>query len=159
MIDYIFPFPPSVNSLYFQGKNHGQKFLSKKGKDFKAAVKALYPNEATLTGNLEVKIYLYPPDSRSRDLDNYVKSTLDALTHIGAIEDDVQIKVILAQIGSKVDKYNKGFVYVVLDGYYLDEWINQVPKSLERHISEMDEKYFINRTKIYNKRFPPNEVI
>lgn len=38
-----------------------------------------------------VSILLYPPDRRVRDLDNYFKALLDALTHTNLWLDDSQI--------------------------------------------------------------------
>ena len=43
---------------------------------------------------LKVCIELYPPDRRVRDIDNVVKSTLDALCQCGIFVDDGQIDVL-----------------------------------------------------------------
>jgi crossover junction endodeoxyribonuclease RusA len=40
---------------------------------------------------LKVKVYLYPPDRRKRDIDNNMKSLLDAMEHAGVYENDSQI--------------------------------------------------------------------
>jgi crossover junction endodeoxyribonuclease RusA len=40
---------------------------------------------------LSVSILAYPPDRRKRDLDNVLKSLLDALMHAGVYSDDSQI--------------------------------------------------------------------
>jgi crossover junction endodeoxyribonuclease RusA len=45
-----------------------------------------------ITGDLMVTIEAFRPDERRRDLDNLLKSTLDALAHAGLYEDDSQIK-------------------------------------------------------------------
>jgi crossover junction endodeoxyribonuclease RusA len=45
-----------------------------------------------ITGDLKVTIEALRPDERRRDLDNLLKSTLDALAHAGLYEDDSQIK-------------------------------------------------------------------
>ncbi|NBW20709.1 MAG: RusA family crossover junction endodeoxyribonuclease [Caulobacteraceae bacterium] len=43
-------------------------------------------------GSVRVVIEAFPPDRRKRDLDNILKSLLDALTHAGVWEDDSQIE-------------------------------------------------------------------
>jgi crossover junction endodeoxyribonuclease RusA len=43
---------------------------------------------------LAVTIKLYPPDRRVRDIDNVVKSTLDALCQAGVFADDGQIDML-----------------------------------------------------------------
>ena len=43
---------------------------------------------------LIVTIEAYPPDKRKRDLDNILKSLLDALQHAGMYPDDSQIDVL-----------------------------------------------------------------
>jgi crossover junction endodeoxyribonuclease RusA len=45
-----------------------------------------------ITGDLMVTIEAFRPDERRRDLDNLLKSTLDALAHAGLYEDDSQIR-------------------------------------------------------------------
>lgn len=50
-------------------------------------------------GRLDVAIYAFPPDKRRRDLDNLLKSCLDALTHAGVWLDDSQIDVLQIRRG------------------------------------------------------------
>lgn len=89
------PFPPSINGYWraFKRGNICTQIISKKGRDYRLAVedKMFSYDYKTLYGKLQVEIDLYPPDKRKRDLDNYMKSTLDALTHVGIWEDDSQI--------------------------------------------------------------------
>lgn len=42
-------------------------------------------------GRLRVTVIAFPPDKRKRDLDNLLKSSLDAMTHAGVWMDDSQI--------------------------------------------------------------------
>jgi hypothetical protein len=44
-----------------------------------------------LSGPLDLRLELYPPDRRRRDCDNAQKPVLDALQHGGAYHDDSQI--------------------------------------------------------------------
>jgi len=85
------PYPPSVNHYWGQAGNH--RFIGKKGKEFRAQVMDAV-NEAgfsALEGRLAVHIALFPPDRRKRDVDNVLKSLLDACEHAGCYENDSQI--------------------------------------------------------------------
>jgi crossover junction endodeoxyribonuclease RusA len=85
------PYPPSVNHYWGQAGNH--RFIGKKGKEFRAQVMDAV-NEAgfsPLEGRLAVHIALFPPDKRKRDVDNVLKSLLDACEHAGCYENDSQI--------------------------------------------------------------------
>ena len=85
------PYPPSVNHYWGQAGNH--RFIGKKGKEFRAQVMDAV-NEAgiqPLEGRLAVHIALFPPDRRKRDVDNVLKSLLDACEHAGCYENDSQI--------------------------------------------------------------------
>lgn len=44
-----------------------------------------------LEGRLAVRIALFPPDYRKRDIDNVLKPLLDACEHAGCYENDSQI--------------------------------------------------------------------
>jgi crossover junction endodeoxyribonuclease RusA len=91
MITLKLPYPPSVN--HYWGQVGSRKFLGKKGKEFREAVFlcALNARHRVLNARLEVKVYLYPPDKRKRDIDNVLKSLLDALEHARVYENDSQI--------------------------------------------------------------------
>jgi crossover junction endodeoxyribonuclease RusA len=68
--------------------------LDKKVKPFREMVEE-YANEQipglTLDDRLFLEVYLFPPDNRKRDLDNYMKGLLDAATHARLWIDDSQI--------------------------------------------------------------------
>jgi crossover junction endodeoxyribonuclease RusA len=91
MITLKLPDPPSVHHDW--GQVGSRKFLGKKGKEFREAVFlcVLNARKGPLNGRLEVKVYLYPPDKRKRDVDNVLKSLLDALVHARVYENDSQI--------------------------------------------------------------------
>lgn len=96
MINITIPFPPSVNTYW--GFRGSQRFLTSRAKIFKQAVATEFVRagfEPLGSARLKVEIELYPPDKRIRDIDNVVKSTLDALCQTGIFDDDGQIDVLL----------------------------------------------------------------
>lgn len=91
MIQLELPYPPSVNHYWGQaGKN---RFIGKKGKEFRVAVAeaCLEAGIQTLEGRLSVHVALFPPDRRARDVDNVLKPLLDACEHAGCFVNDSQI--------------------------------------------------------------------
>ncbi len=92
MIVLELPYPPSVNSYY---RHVGNKTLiSREGRLFRAKVVSILAIEEIkqMEGPIQVAICLRTPDRRRRDVDNVLKSLLDALQHGGAYEDDSQIQ-------------------------------------------------------------------
>lgn len=98
MIEIFLPYPPSVNTYW--GFSGSRRFLTTKAKDFKTVTKARF-DDLGHTGlgkaRLSVSMTLHAPDKRVRDIDNVVKSTLDALCQAGAFEDDGQVDVLLVK--------------------------------------------------------------
>jgi crossover junction endodeoxyribonuclease RusA len=91
------PFPPSVNTYYrhiTMGKG-ARTLISAKDREYRDTVVGeccvAHLTNIHLGGRLAVKVTLYPPDRRKRDLDNFNKGLLDALTHAGIWGDDSQI--------------------------------------------------------------------
>ena len=87
------PWPPTVNSYYKVTRN-GQRYLDKKVVAFRKSVLDAVSQQApglTLDETLFVEVYLFPPDRRKRDVDNYMKGLLDALTEAEVWTDDVLI--------------------------------------------------------------------
>lgn len=84
--------PPSVNRYW---RNVGHRVLiSKAGRAYRLqTMERVQAARAAvrLPGRLSVHILAYPPDRRKRDLDNVLKSLLDALQHGGVYQDDSQI--------------------------------------------------------------------
>ena len=98
MIEIFLPYPPSVNTYW--GFSGSRRFLTTKAKDFKMVTKARFDASGYAgLGNarLSVSMTLHAPDKRVRDIDNVVKSTLDALCQAGAFEDDAQVDVLLVK--------------------------------------------------------------
>jgi crossover junction endodeoxyribonuclease RusA len=72
------------------------KYLTFKARQFRAEVSDIVTNcptgaPRTLLGRLGVLIELTPPTRRRLDIDNFCKSTVDALMHAGVFVDDEQI--------------------------------------------------------------------
>lgn len=106
MSDYEFelPFPPSINGYW---RNYGNRqIISKRGRIYrKNAIQAMALqnlNNRNISNRLEVTIILRPPTKAKRDIDNYAKASLDAITHSGFWVDDEQIDRLLVVRGEKV---------------------------------------------------------
>ena len=91
-ININLPWPPTVNS-YWRHATKGH-YISQKGKDYRNLIYKMCAQSAGFfdkNQRLEMTIFAYPPDKRKRDLDNILKSLLDALMHAGIYPDDSQI--------------------------------------------------------------------
>jgi crossover junction endodeoxyribonuclease RusA len=89
------PFPPSVN--HYWHRRGARSFIGTAGKRFRAEVLETIKNPPRLLGRLRVLVELVMPDRRRRDVDNYQKAALDALTHAGVYEDDCQIDELIVR--------------------------------------------------------------
>jgi len=89
---YQLPYPPSVN--HYWRSVGGRVLISKEGRAFRRKVCAILNRVRAepMDGDLAIEIVVYPPDRRRRDVDNVLKSLLDALEKGGAYENDSQIK-------------------------------------------------------------------
>lgn len=89
MIEFSIPFPPSVNQI--TAVVRGRKITSKRGRQYRdeavAAIRSQYKG-ATQHGRLSLYVTLYPPCRRKRDIDNYSKGILDAITAANVWADD-----------------------------------------------------------------------
>jgi crossover junction endodeoxyribonuclease RusA len=91
VISVELPFPPSVNHYYLHlGR---RTFISREGRTYRDRVVSLLKvlGVRPLEGPIRMRIEVYPPDNRRRDLDNLQKSLWDALQHGGAYHDDSQV--------------------------------------------------------------------
>ena len=85
------PYPPSVN--HYWRRVGARTLISREGRRFRARVGAMLALRRIqpVSGALDVRVVVHPPDRRRRDLDNAMKALLDALEHGGAYADDFQI--------------------------------------------------------------------
>jgi len=106
----VLPFPPSVNTYWrspTKGPSKGRVLISAKGREYKAKVRravieqlrALPKASSALA---DIDILLFPPDARDRDIDNFNKALLDALTYASVWVDDKQVKRMTIEWGPKV---------------------------------------------------------
>jgi len=86
------PFPPSVNH-YWRHVGH-RTLISRTGRAYRQSV--LHDVQQlglrAITGPIKLEVIATRPDRRRRDLDNLLKSLLDALDHAEVYEDDSQIQ-------------------------------------------------------------------
>lgn len=82
------PYPPTVNTYW--RRVGSRTLISKKGRAYRVRIKAalLEHRENAVAGRCAVRVDLFPPDGRKRDLDNVLKALLDGLHHGGVIDDD-----------------------------------------------------------------------
>lgn len=92
MLQIELPWPPSVNH-YWRHTRNGH-YISLEGQTYRETVffmcskfRKLIPDDARLS----LRIEAFPPDRRKRDLDNVLKSLLDALQKAEVYGDDGQI--------------------------------------------------------------------
>ena len=101
-INLLIPYPPSVNTYW--GFHGHRRFLTDKANQFKADVAHVVsqqPIHSLGLSRLEVSITLYPTDKRVRDIDNSIKSCLDALVATKLFDDDSQVDVLLILRGEQ----------------------------------------------------------
>lgn len=105
MIVLTLPFPPSANRYYrkgwhWQNTQAGQRkvermMISEKGRKFRTDVLAVAMQAGLfgrrLAGRLSVTVELFPPTRQARDIGNYDKALMDAITHAQVWMDDSQI--------------------------------------------------------------------
>ena len=66
-------------------------FVGKKGVEFRKQVQLKALRMKTLMNPLEVRINIFPPDKRKRDIDNVLKCLLDAMEKAKVYKNDNQI--------------------------------------------------------------------
>lgn len=106
------PWPQSINHYYIRSGR--RTFISAKGKLYRQQVHTACKKAGAFKfhrkNRLAIKVILYPPDNRRRDIDNILKCLLDSLESAGLFADDEQIdKLIVERIH---DNQNKCLVTV-----------------------------------------------
>lgn len=100
MVSLTLPWPPTVNTYWKPviKAGHAVLCLSKQGEDFRrasiVAARSQGVSARRVDGAVSVTIMAYPPNRRKRDVDNILKATLDAITHIGIWDDDSQVETL-----------------------------------------------------------------
>ena len=92
ILDVVLPYPPSVNHYWRYAR--GRFYISSAGHNYRESVLAALFGCEKLSSPVALEIEVYPPDRRRRDLDNILKSILDALEYAGVFEDDSQVAFI-----------------------------------------------------------------
>lgn len=94
------PFPPAVNNI--TAVVRGRKITSKRGREYRAAAVDAIQSQyrgPQLNGRLQVQITLMAPTRQKRDIDNYSKAVLDAITAAGVWEDDELVDALTIRRG------------------------------------------------------------
>ncbi|HDX1111043.1 RusA family crossover junction endodeoxyribonuclease [Pasteurella multocida] len=86
-LEIALPYPPSVNH-YWKHTRCGRHYISKAGREFKRIATEVCKQFDPFDGSVEIKMQIYFPDNRDRDLDNLPKGIFDSLVGAGLIKDD-----------------------------------------------------------------------
>ena len=106
------PYPPSINNYY--GRNRfGSVYIKAAGKAYRKTVIAKFGRVKPMLSKLSVKIFMYPPDKRKRDVDNVLKASMDALQAANIFKDDSQIYRLLIE---KCEPKTNGELYIEIQG-------------------------------------------
>lgn len=89
MRNYTLPCPPTINHYY--GRHGNRTYIKQGGKDFRLEVKSIIGLVEPFCDDIYLKVDVYFPDKRKRDLDNILKALQDALAHARVYKDDTQI--------------------------------------------------------------------
>ncbi|MEB3790120.1 RusA family crossover junction endodeoxyribonuclease [Acinetobacter sp. IK40] len=89
--------PPSVNHYWVAAGK--RRFLSDRAKAFHRVVRQLVPAHKTIE-RLKLEVTFHFPDRRCRDIDNYLKATIDSLVKCGLCVDDEQFDELIVKRGN-----------------------------------------------------------
>lgn len=92
--------PPSVNHYWVaSGK---KRFLSDKARQFHDVVRLIVPAHKT-TARLKLDVTFHFPNRQCRDIDNYLKATIDSLVKCGLCVDDEQFDQLVVNRGNVIN--------------------------------------------------------
>ena len=134
ILDLMLPYPPTINHYYGRTRT-GSMFIKTDGVNFRAtvfqiALQRLHDMECNLLSEfvfekgtkLKLSIEAYMPDNRTRDIDNLLKATLDAITHLkdggsgGVWEDDKQVdKLTITRVRKQDHTFEHGALFVRIE--------------------------------------------
>lgn len=100
-VSITLPWPPSVNHYWMQAKN-GHRYIGPDGLKFRSEVRMRAHGMPMVRGGVSVEIVAHPPDKRRRDIDNLLKSAIDALQHAGLIEDDSNVEFLTIRRSDRI---------------------------------------------------------
>lgn len=90
--------------------------ISKRGREYREYVRLFFlehfPNHVPITGKTKVTLDYWPPDKRTRDIDNIQKPVLDSLNHADVFEDDKQVVHLISR---KWEKKKNGRLIVRIE--------------------------------------------
>lgn len=114
LYEFYTEFPPSVNNYYV--KTQRGVSISQKGKKFRAALAEHLFQQIGSANMIDypvmVEVILWPPDLRKRDVDNNMKSLLDAITQTGFWVDDCLVDQLFIYRGVKAAPHGRVFVRI-----------------------------------------------
>lgn len=96
----IWMIPPSVNN-YWQVTKGKKWALTQRAQDFHNYVRTIVPSLMT-DMRLKMDVTFYFPDLKTRDIDNYLKATIDSLVKCQFCLDDEQFDVLHVKRGEMV---------------------------------------------------------
>ena len=128
---YLLPWPPSVNKALTVSR--GRKVLSPKTRKWQnlAAEELSLQKPEPVKSPAWITIVLYPQDKRRFDIDNKVKSVLDALVAAKVIEDDCcrDLMSIVVNLGEIVPEA-RALVVVGHHRWGPAQWPSEIPNTI-----------------------------
>ena len=128
LVELYLPFPPTVNNYYVKSHSGG-RFISQKGRKFRddvATVVMQTLNDVHIDDRILVEVVIFPPDQRKRDMDNYNKALLDALSHSGIWADDQLIDQLFVYRGAVRQQNGSAYVRITEAGPVITD-VAQLP--------------------------------